>query len=728
MKIYIYIQTKTPPSLNFIFFFLIFINTVVFSQNEERIEDFTDLDFSGLINKEIYTGSKHKTKISEIPASVILIERKEIEDLGYHSLEEILQNISGFYMIDDYYWLGSVNFGVRGFYSSGEFSHVTILINGVNQVGDSRDFYPMSKINIPVESIDRIEIIRGPMSVLYGRGAFFGAINIITNEIDLKKPKNQLSALIENDQSYRTFLRLSDQLQGFQYSLNASYAQINSVDVSFSEMTNDAVFLQQMGVSANSRTKGILDDLQKHINFSGTFKNLQLDISIIEGTKEVFDGLPSIGSGSKLASYSNNFSLAYKKDFSEQFQLNTKFGFFKHQYCIDYQIIHTDAYAYNHLSSNSYEAEINALFVPKHNIEILTGLHRRSIVRLMQVYDYPVFGDLYSNTKFTLPTDVNQNALFSQLSWQVLEKLKFVGGIRLEYNEAYEMVYQKSMGTSVENTQSGEYINNKIEFIPQAAFIYHLNKYNIFKLLYGEATKQPSIMQNAVLLGTSQVQLETSKIQTFELNYMHTQNDLFLINLSLFHNKLNNLISKHNEYLLNEQMWILRSANEGKLETSGAEMNFQINIITNKIKLNTGIVYQKTKNMEVGFEDIKPGYSPDLLVQSSINYQFNNFITININSIFTDAMETKWDNSPINPTASDFSPKGRIGNSISAFSVTNINLQFHHLFHKNIFINLKISNIFDQKISYPTTINNIWLEKGSIGKGRIFNVHAGIKF
>ena len=72
------------------------------------------------------------------------------------------------------------NFGVRGFLTSGMNNSMMLMVNGVNQYEDYWGFNPLSRINVPVETIERIEIVRGPMSVVYGSGALLGAINIIT--------------------------------------------------------------------------------------------------------------------------------------------------------------------------------------------------------------------------------------------------------------------------------------------------------------------------------------------------------------------------------------------------------------------------------------------------------------------------------------------------------------------------------------------------------------------
>ena len=161
----------------------ILINTPLLAQEEdedkkqqEKTEEFLEsLTLEELLSLEITTAGKKKEKISDIPASVVVVTREDIETYGYQSLEEILRNIPGLYFTDDYF---TQNFGVRGFWTNDPLRNVIILVNDVPQREYVVSSNFLEQINIPPEAIDRIEVIRGPMSVMYGTGAFFGAINI----------------------------------------------------------------------------------------------------------------------------------------------------------------------------------------------------------------------------------------------------------------------------------------------------------------------------------------------------------------------------------------------------------------------------------------------------------------------------------------------------------------------------------------------------------------------
>ncbi|MEJ6505448.1 MAG: hypothetical protein QNL86_02475, partial [Crocinitomicaceae bacterium] len=75
------------------------------------------------------SAGKTDRSIGDIPASVVLITKKEIQSLGYQSVEEILINVPGLYGIEQHDWTGQgMNIGARGFYSPGFNNEMVILV------------------------------------------------------------------------------------------------------------------------------------------------------------------------------------------------------------------------------------------------------------------------------------------------------------------------------------------------------------------------------------------------------------------------------------------------------------------------------------------------------------------------------------------------------------------------------------------------------------------------
>ena len=138
-----------------------------------------DLDPEALMKiPVVFSASKIEQKSTEAPSSTTVITSDEIKRYGYRTLADILRSVQGFYVSYDrnYAFLGA-----RGI-NLGDFnSRILLLVNGHRVNNDLNDgAFIDSAFILDVDLIDRVEIIRGPGSVLYGNNAFFGVINVIT--------------------------------------------------------------------------------------------------------------------------------------------------------------------------------------------------------------------------------------------------------------------------------------------------------------------------------------------------------------------------------------------------------------------------------------------------------------------------------------------------------------------------------------------------------------------
>jgi outer membrane receptor protein involved in Fe transport len=141
--------------------------------------DLSDLTLDQLTHAEVYTASRHLQSVEEAPASVTLITAKDIQEHGYRTLAAILQTVRGFFVTNDRNYS---SLGVRGFLRPGDYNTRILLLVDGHRLNDN--VYDQAMIGtefpIDVDLIARIEIIRGPVSSLYGSNALFGVINIIT--------------------------------------------------------------------------------------------------------------------------------------------------------------------------------------------------------------------------------------------------------------------------------------------------------------------------------------------------------------------------------------------------------------------------------------------------------------------------------------------------------------------------------------------------------------------
>jgi iron complex outermembrane receptor protein len=141
-----------------------------------------DLPLDQLLNirfDTVYTASRREQRTWEAPSAVSIVTREEIQAFGYRTLGDVLRSAPGIYTTDDHYY---TYLGIRGFSRPGDYnSRALLLING-HRANDN--IYESALIGqealIDVEDIERVEIIRGPASSLYGSSAFFGVINVIS--------------------------------------------------------------------------------------------------------------------------------------------------------------------------------------------------------------------------------------------------------------------------------------------------------------------------------------------------------------------------------------------------------------------------------------------------------------------------------------------------------------------------------------------------------------------
>lgn len=138
-----------------------------------------DLDLVKLLNVEVSTATKTAESIDEAPAVITVVTRADIARWGYQTVAEVLQHTVGFYLTDDHIL---PNVGVRGMTGGlgAESGMIKVMIDGRSVAYRTTSGNWLGTELVPLESVAQIEIIRGPVSALYGADAFLGVVNIIT--------------------------------------------------------------------------------------------------------------------------------------------------------------------------------------------------------------------------------------------------------------------------------------------------------------------------------------------------------------------------------------------------------------------------------------------------------------------------------------------------------------------------------------------------------------------
>lgn len=146
---------------------------------QQTTKDLSEASLEELTNIQVYSASKHMQSASDAPASVTVVTADEIQKYGYRNLADVLRSVPGFYVTydRDYTFVG-----VRGFGRLGDWnSRILLLIDGHRINNDVLGQAMVgNEFLVDLDMVERVEIVRGPSSSLYGANAFFAVINVIT--------------------------------------------------------------------------------------------------------------------------------------------------------------------------------------------------------------------------------------------------------------------------------------------------------------------------------------------------------------------------------------------------------------------------------------------------------------------------------------------------------------------------------------------------------------------
>lgn len=226
-------------------------------------EDLFKMSFEDLLQVKVTIAARKKESWLEASGTVLVISREDINAYGWRDLKEILMTIPNMDVFYQWSWLPG---GQRGF--TGNMSSTLLMIDGreVQNVLANEAFIMN---NFPAHRIERVEVLQGPNSTLYGGNAAQGVINIVTR-LESKEPISEVSVLFGEVNTRQINALFNGQINQWHYGLSISKF---SSDLDYSEL-RDFVFDDQR-YSRNAA----LDQLRDHNsdNFRNNEENTTVD-------------------------------------------------------------------------------------------------------------------------------------------------------------------------------------------------------------------------------------------------------------------------------------------------------------------------------------------------------------------------------------------------------------------------------------------------------------------
>jgi outer membrane receptor for ferrienterochelin and colicins len=438
----------------------------------------------------VVTGTRTREEIKNIPNAVVVLGAEEMASSSARNVGELLKETS---MVDvtGYGYLGSAqSVSIRG--SSA--SQVLIMIDG--RPTNSITYGSADLSEIPLENVERIEIVKGPTSHLYGANAMGGVINVIT-----KKPPDKPS--FKAGISYGSFNTLTVQaeqgqtLDRFGYLLNAGSKSSDGY------RDNSKYEAQDF---SSKLTYQFLDRLNLSL-----LTVVHQDGLGVPGPKPAAGSSPPFGNSQVTSLFDHqdgklfNNSLQMQWEPLDSLQVHwLGFQDFREiQYRQRYSGFPAAVEDHSTYRANIYGSSLEArwAFFKDHKLTLGTDFRHEGLEGEQQVKDLST--SVITDTRWT--PDNTLWGFFAQEHWQVFSQWRLIGGLRYDHTSRY--------GSEVS---------------PDLGLIYSpLERTNI-KLHYGQAFRPPTF-NDLFWPGAGNTQLSPEKGTSYEVNFDHALNDKKLV-------------------------------------------------------------------------------------------------------------------------------------------------------------------------------------------------------
>lgn len=614
--------------------------------------DLTELPLEALMDIEVpkvYGASKLEQRATEAPASVTVITADEIKKYGHRTLADVLRNVQGFNVSYDrnYAFLGA-----RGV-SLGDFnSRILLLVDGHRVNNNLTDgAFLGTEFILDVDLIDRVEIIRGPGSVLYGNNAFFGVISVITRQ------GRQLNGA-EVSGEYASF----DTYKG-----RGTYGKLftNGVQVLVSGTYYDSagpekLFYREFNTPAQNY--GVARNMDGD-SFGNFFGSLGYGDFALEGAFNRREKVNPTALFAPSTAFNDPrlrtidergyASLKYLHSFPEVVDVTAQVYYDRNDFQIGYPEATTARLFKDEQAGEWWGAELqlNKRLFERHVIT-LGAEYRDDFLQEQRGY--------YEDTGPTTPVnrrDRQSHGVYAQGDFAVLTNLHLNGGVRYD--------------------QYGDF---DPAFNPRLALIYHPWEKSTFKAIYGTAFRAPNFTE---LSDPRFPDIKPEEITGYELVYEQEIGRHLRSSLSGFYNQMNDLIVFDSGRFTNFDA-----------ETKGLELALE-GFWASGIRGRASYSLQDTRNSSVTWE--MPD-SPNHLLK------FNLSVPLVRDKLFA-SLEFHYTSnrrSLHNTTDAADQPITVQGDNAAGFGVVNFTLFSQNLV-KNLDLSASVYNLLDRKYGDPAS-------------------------
>ncbi|WP_295886053.1 TonB-dependent siderophore receptor [uncultured Thiohalocapsa sp.] len=661
-----------------------------------RGDDLLDLPFDELLQVEIKSAGKRAEEIRDIPASVTIVTRDEIARYGWQTLEQVLAHTPGFFVLSN---TEERFIGTRGAVGGG----VQFLVNGIAQHPSRQKTLTVpeiARLDIPVESIDRIEIIRGPMSVIYGNNAFQGVVNIVADAIAERGPR--VSASGGNRGTAGAFARLGQQHRDSFWLLNAGARRDDGLAGAYADMMSPEQ-LAALDPAMNQDMDGDTDQQTASVQLAAGWRGLRADLRWNQRDYGIYALTPAFDDGTRIRLDTLHASLGYAHRFDDRLGLRVTATHSQEHYdTYQADFLFPDIDADQDQSARRWELELDLHWRPEPRLDTLFGYRFLQVDQVRNRIESALLLDATDHLD-----DYRIHDLFAEAGWQIHPQLRLVAGARLSLLPG-RYRFERDNRRTGQRTATTLRLKDDKQLNGRAALLWSPNDYSVVKLIWGTASQDTGDASFAAL----------EQIQTLELNTRLTR-ARWMLSASLFQNRIDNIARSIQVLDTATGDYLPVDDNSGRWRTRGLEVILDARPLPD-LSLSASLTWQHTEDRASGIE---PGYSPALLAKLRADYRRGS-LTYAAYARYLDALNADWDfvTGPVQGVVS------RIGERVPAYWDIGLNLRWQPRAEgAGPYAALNVSNLLDTDNRDPA--NELTdLDRGLIGPGRTLTVTLGYAF
>ena len=517
----------------------------------------------------VVTYSRLGENLSKVSSAVTILSEKEIAASRAKSVPDLLKNAEGLYVYDASGVGTSGRVNTRGFWG-GMSTHQLVLIDGIprNKGKDKLVDWDL----IPLENIERIEVLRGPASALYGDTAMSGVINIVTKMPSTgSKSEVEVSAGTFNTENYKISTSMGLEKTGCYVSMD-----IKSTDGfrEHSDYENMNLFTKLN--FQPDETQDLVLSAGYHIKEEGSNSWALTESQVADNRREARPGTENDNKKTKRF----DLGMTYKKDITENFNVRGSF-----YYNFDNENgFYTSGSSYSSTreqldNEDTFGGELraNAKFDFLNMENFLTGgidLEKNDV----DYKEYNASNQIRSSIRSNYNVTRNKVGPYIQDEISFCDCLKLIAGLRYDYLE-----FHFDDRISAPNSKDREMTN----LTPKCGLVYTYRKDSNAYANYAQAFRSPTIGQMFTYGSSSNPDLDPEKAYNYEVGVRHEFSDRLSANVSLYWMDLDNEIW----YDYADSMY----RNYGKTSHRGVETGLSAEIFNN-LSVFGNYAYTSAKN------------------------------------------------------------------------------------------------------------------------------------